>query len=90
MCAVPPLQGKYLFYVRLKIFSQTLIDTSSCAKALPAPLSNDLNLTNAKSLTLEKLFLNSVRMASGKRVPVDKQAKISFQIGPHYFQDTFF
>ena len=28
-------------------------------------------------------------MASGQRVPVDKQAKISFQIEPHYFQDSF-
>ena len=28
-------------------------------------------------------------MASGQRVPVDKQAKISFQIGTHYFQDSF-
>ena len=26
-------------------------------------------------------------MASGQRVPVNKQAKISFQIGPHYFQE---
>ena len=28
-------------------------------------------------------------MASGQRVPVDKQAKISFQIVPHYFQVSF-
>ena len=47
-------------------------------------------LTNPKSLTLEKPFFNSVRMASGQRVAVDKQAKISFQIGPDYFQDSFF
>ena len=46
-------------------------------------------LTNPESLTLEQRFFNSVRMASGQRVSVDKQAKISFQIGPHYFQDSF-
>ena len=37
----------------------------------------------------EKPFFNSVRMASGQRIPVEKQAKISFQIGPHFFQDSF-
>ena len=91
MCAVLPLEGQNLSYVRLKFSSQfkrrALIDTGSCANALPE--SNDLNLTNPRSLTLEKSFFNSVRMASGQRVPVDKQAKISFQIGPHYFQDSF-
>ena len=46
-------------------------------------------LTNPKFLTLEKPSFNSVRMASGHRVPLDKQAKISFQIGAHYFQDSF-
>ena len=28
-------------------------------------------------------------MASHQRFPVDKQAKVSFQIGHHYFQDSF-
>ena len=28
-------------------------------------------------------------MACGQRVPVDKQAKISFQMGPHFYQDSF-
>ena len=28
-------------------------------------------------------------MASGQKFPVDKQAKNSFQIGPHYLQDSF-
>ena len=27
-------------------------------------------------------------MASGQRVPVDKQAKLTFQIGPHHLQDS--
>ena len=29
-------------------------------------------------------------MASGQRNLVDKQAKLSFEMGPHYFQDSFF
>ena len=93
MCAVLSLEGENLSYVRLKFSNQNKrrasIDTGSCANALPESLFNDLNLTSPKSLTLEKLFFNSVRMASGRRVPVDKQAKISFQIGPHCFQDSF-
>ena len=28
-------------------------------------------------------------MSSGQTVPVYKQAKVSFQIGPHYFEDSF-
>ena len=93
MCAVFPLEGENLSYVRLKIFNQikrrALIDKGSCANALPESLFHDLNLTNPKSVPLEKPFYNSVRMASGQKVPVDKQAKISFQIEPHYFQDIF-
>ena len=93
MCAVLPLEGENLSYVRLKVSNQSkrraLIDTGACANALPESLFIDLSLTNPKSLTLEKPFFNSVRMASGQRIPVDKRAKISFQIGPHYFQDSF-
>ena len=93
MCAVLPLEGENLLYVRLKISCQikrrALIDTGSCANALPESLFNDLNLTNPKSSTLEKLFFNSVRMASGQRDAVNKQAKFPFQIGPNLFQDSF-
>ena len=92
MCAVLPLEGENLSYVRLKFSNQikrrALIDTGFRANALPESLFNDLNLTNPKTSTLEKPFFNSVRMASGQRVPVNKQAKISFQMGPHYFQDS--
>ena len=72
-----------------QIKKRALIDTGSCASVLPDSFFNDLDLTNPKSLTLEKPLFNSVGMASCQRVPVDKQAKISFQIGPHYFQDSF-
>ena len=96
LCAVLPLEGEtpsYLSYVRLNFSSQikrrALIDTGSCANALPESLFKDINLTNPKSLTSERPLFSSVRMASDQRVPVDKQAKFSFQIGPHYFQDNF-
>ena len=93
MCAVLRLEAENLSYVRLKLSNQikrrALIDTGSCANALPETLFNDLNLTNPKSLTSEKPFFNTVRMASGQRVPVDKQAKTLFQIGTHFLQDSF-
>ena len=94
MCAVHPIGGENLFYVRLNFSNQikrrALIDKSSSAKALPESLFNDLNLINHKPLLLEKPFINSVRTASVQRVPVDKQAKFSFQIGPHYFRVEVF
>ena len=79
MCAVLPLEGENFSDVHLNFYGQNerraLIDTGSCANALPESLFNDSNLTNPKSVTLEKPFFNSVRMASGQRIPVDKQAK---------------
>ena len=93
MCAVLPLQGENLSYVRLKFSSQIkrriLINTSYCANVLPESFFNDPNLTNPKYLTLEKPLFYSVRKASGQKVPVDKQAKFSFQIRPHFFHDSF-
>ena len=81
-CALLPLEGENFSFVRLKFSSQikrkTLIDTSSCANVLPETLFIDLTLSNPKSLTLEKPCFNSVIMASGQRVPVDKPPKISF------------
>ena len=60
MCPVLPLEGENL-YVRLKFSNQlkrrALIDTGSCANALPEPLFNDITLTSPKSSTLENLPL---------------------------------
>ena len=93
MCAVLPLEGENLSFVSStfsgKIKRRAVIDTGFCAIALPESFFNDINLTSPLSLTLEKPFFNSVRGISGQRVPVDKQAKISFQIGPHHFHDSF-
>ena len=69
MCAVLPLVGENTSFVRLRFSNQNrrraLIDTGSCANALPESLFNDFNLTNTKSFTLEKPFFISLRMASG-------------------------
>ena len=65
------------------------IDTGSCANALPDSLFIDLNLSNPKLITLKKPTFNSVRMACAQKVPIDRQANILFQIGPHFFQDSF-
>ena len=84
MCALLPLEGEILSSVRLNFSSQikrrALIDTGSCANDLTESLFNDINLTNPKSLTLEKLLFDSVRKAFGQRIPLNKQAKNSFQI----------
>ena len=92
MCAVLSLEGENLSFVRLKFSNQikrrASIDTGSCANALPESLFHDLQMSNPSILTLEKLF-HSVRMASGQRIPITKQANIAFQIGPHFFRDSF-
>ena len=77
MCTVLPLEGQNVSYVRLKfsdqITSRASVDTGSCAIGVPESLSNDLNLNFPKSLTFEKPSLNSLRMVSGHKVPIDKQ-----------------
>ena len=93
-CAVLPLEGENLSYVRLKISIEierrALIGTNSCANALAEALFNDLNSTNPKSLPIGKPSFNSVKLSSGQQVPIDRQAKISFQIGPQFFLGSFF
>ena len=93
MCAILPLEGENLSYVRLKFSSLTkrraLIDTGSCANALPQNLFDELEKQNPNGITLETPSFTSVRMASGQKIVIDKQAKISFSIGPHFFTDSF-
>ena len=93
MYAVPPLEGENLSLVSLNFFNQikrrALMDTGSCANASAESLFKDLNLNNPNFSTLEKPAVNSVRMASGQRVPIAKSAKFSVQIGPHFFHESF-
>ena len=91
--AVLSSERQNYFYVRLKFSNQLnwrfLTDTGSCANALLESFFNELNLTNLKPLIAEKPFPYSVRMDSGERLPIWKQAEVSSQIGLHYFQDSF-
>ena len=93
MCAILPLEGENLSYVRLKFSSLTkrraLIDTGSCANALLQNLFDELEKQNPNGIILETPSFTSVRMASGQKIVIDKQAKISFSIGPHFFTDSF-
>ena len=90
MCAVLSLEGENVSYVRLKFFIQikrrALIDTGSCANALPESLLHDLQMSHPSILTSS---FHPDRMASGQRIPITKQANITLQIGPHSFRDSF-
>ena len=86
-------RGRKSSYVPVNFSNQikrrAFIETGSFANALPESSFNEFNSTNPNYLTLEKPSFHTVRMASGQRVPIDEQAKKSFKIGPHYFQDSF-
>ena len=93
MCAGFSLEGNSHSYVRLRFSNQIkrrgLIANGSCANALPEPLFHDLQMSNHSILTSEKPSFHSVRMASGQKIPINKQGNIAFQIGRHYFRDSF-
>ena len=93
VCAVLPLEGESLLYVRLKFNSdmkrRALIDTGSCANALPQSIFLELHTHIPHQIVMEEPSFTSVRMASVQKITITKQAKISFQIGPHIFQDSF-
>ena len=95
VCAVLPLEGENLLYVRLKFNSdikrRALIDTGSCANALPQSIFLKLQMHIPNQIVMEEPSLTSVRvrMASGQKITITRQAKISFQMGPHTFQDSF-
>ena len=93
MCAVLPLEGENLLYVRLKftpdLKRRALIDTGSCANALPESIFLELQTNIPNQIVMEEPSFTSVRMASGHKVTIKKQAKISFKIGTHTFQDSF-
>ena len=93
VCAVLPLEGENLLYVRLKftydLKRRALIDTGSCANALPESIFLELQTNIPNQIVMEDPSFTSVRMASGQKVTIKKQAKISFKIGTHTFQDSF-
>ena len=71
-CAISPLEGENLIYVRPKYFSLTkhraLIDTGSCANALPLNLVDELEKQNPSLSILETPSSTSVPMASGQKL----------------------
>ena len=83
-CAVLPLEGDNLSYVRSKFSSFTkrraLMDNGSCANALPQNLFDELEKQNPNCITLETPSFTSVRMASGQKISIEKQSKISFTL----------
>ena len=82
LCAIFPSKGENLSYVRPKFSSITkrraLIDTGSCANALPQSLFDDLEKQNPNGITLETPSFTSVRMASGQKIVIDKQAFVFY------------
>ena len=93
MFAVLPLEGEKLIYVRLKFISdlkrRAITVTGSSANALPESIFLELQTNMPNQIVMEKSSFTSVRMASGQKVTIKKQAKISFKIGIHTFQDSF-
>ena len=88
-----PLEGENLSYVRLKFSTQirrrALIDTGSCANAMPQNLFDELSKNHPDILQRETPQFNSVRMASGQRISVQNQVNLRFSIGIHSFTDSF-
>ena len=93
VCAILPLEGENLSYVRLKFSPQirrrALIDTGSCANAMPQNLYDELLQNHPELLQKETPQFNSVRMASGQRISVQNQVNLRFSIGIHSFTDSF-
>ena len=93
VCAILLLEGENLLYVRLKFNSdikrRALSDTGCCANALPQYIFLKLQTHIPNQTVVEEPSITSVRLASGQKITITKQAKISFQIGPHTFQDSF-
>ena len=92
LCATIPLEGEYLSYVHVlfdgKIRRRALIDTGSCANAIPQVLLEVLQTQNAKLEFIEPVFKN-VKLASGSPVSVSHAVRIHFEIAKHKFSDDF-
>ena len=92
LCATIPLEGVYLSYVHVlfdgKIRRRALIDTGSCANAIPQVLLENLQKQNVKLEFIEPSFKN-VKLASGSPVSVSHAVRIHFEIAKHKFSDDF-
>ena len=92
LCAVIPLEGEFFSYVNIlfdnKVRRKALIDTGSCANAIPGNLVEQLKNSNAKFEFTTPSFKN-VQMASGMPINISKAVKITFDITNHEFTDIF-
>ena len=92
LCATVQLEGDYLSYFHVlfdsKICRRALIDTGSCANAIPQILYENLRKQNAKHEFIEPVFKNN-KLASGSPSSVSHAIRIHFEIAKHTFSDDF-
>ena len=93
MDAVTPLEGDTSLYVPLKISSKlqrrSLIFTGACSSAIPDSLYTDLMTDVNVVKTLEIAKYKTVRMASGKSLPVLGEIVLKFFIHDKEFEESF-
>ena len=92
LCAILPLEGENLSYVRLTFAPQirrALIDTGSCANAMPQNLFDELIGNHPQLLKIESPNFTSNRMASGQKILIQKQVSLTFSIGLHSSKNSF-
>ena len=89
-CAVIPLEGEFLSYVHLnfdnKLKRKALIDTGSCANAIPEKLLDEMQIEKVKLSFVEPRY-KSVKMASGSPVVIDKAVRLTLYIANYQFTD---
>ena len=84
LCAVIPLEGDVLNYVRIvfdeKIRRRALIDTGSCANAIPKALLNNFEKLNVK-FEIKKPCFEQVKLAPGQPVDIEYAVEVEFCLG---------
>ena len=92
--AVIPLEGDTLLYVPLKFSSKlrrrSLIDTGACSSAIPESLYTELMTdANVMKTLVKNAKCKTVRMASGKSLPVLGEIVLKLFIHDSEFEETF-
>ena len=86
------MEGEFLSYVNIlfdnKIRRKALIDTGSCANAIPKNLLDSLESANLHFKFIEPSFKN-VKLASGSPIKITQAVEITFDMTNHRFTDTF-
>ena len=71
-----------------KLKRKALIDTGSCANAIPEKLLGEMQIRKVKLSFVEPRY-KSVKMASGSPVAVDKAVRLTLYIANYQFTDDF-